>query len=100
MSDTPVFVVVEMTAVRDAEKLKTYQAGARAQLLERGGTVVARGSFPIEGEPPFGPLLVQKWPSEHAFREWQESEAYRPLKALRREAVSMRITVVPLVQAL
>ena len=99
MSDAAVLVVVEMTAVRDPEQLKTYQSGARVQLGARGGVVVARGISPVEGSPPFGALLVQQWPSERAFREWQQSEEYRPLKALRERCVDMRIAVVPLVES-
>ena len=94
MNEGEVLVVVEMTSVLDAEKLKAYQAQARAQLFERGGVVVGRGTSPVEGDPAFGTLLIQRWPSERAFRDWQESEAYRPLKALRHQCVEMRIAVV------
>lgn len=99
MSDVAVYVVVEIVAVRDAEQLKAYQTRARAQLLERGGVVVARGTSPVEGTPPFGTLLIQKWQSERAFRDWQESADYLPLKAMREHCVDMRIAVVPLVQS-
>jgi uncharacterized protein (DUF1330 family) len=100
MTDPAVLIVVEITAVRDADQLKTYQTAARAQLAERGGVVVARGTSPVEGSPPLGMLLIQKWPSEQAFRDWQESDAYRPLKSLRQQCVDMRIAVVPVVQPL
>jgi uncharacterized protein (DUF1330 family) len=100
MTEAAVLIVVEMTAVRDADQLKAYQTAARAQIAERGGIVVARGTSPVEGSPPPGTLLIQKWPSEQAFRDWQDSEAYKPLKALRLQCVDMRIAVVQLVQPL
>ena len=100
MTEAAVLIVVEITAVRDADQLKAYQIGARAQLAEHGGIVVARGTSPVEGSPPLGMLLIQKWPSEQAFRDWQDSEAYKPLKSLRQQCVDMRIAVVPLVQPL
>lgn len=91
----PVFVLVEVTAVRDPETYKAYQLGARAQIGPRGGVVLARGGQAREGTPPFGPVLLQRWPSRRAFVEWQESEDYRPLKAMRLGAVDLRITIVP-----
>jgi ferredoxin len=32
--------------------------------------VVARGGSPVEGEPDFAPLVIQRWPSEAAFRDY------------------------------
>lgn len=97
MNEGAVLVVFEITAILNAELFKLYQVQARAQSTERGGSVLGRGSLPVEGNPPFGTLLVQKWPSERAFREWQDSEAYRPLKDLRRQSAEVRIAVVPAV---
>jgi uncharacterized protein (DUF1330 family) len=94
MSD--VLVIVEIGAVRDQAALKSYQLGAREQIGRHGGTVLARGGSPFEGSPPFGPVLVQKWPSEQAFRAWQESAEYQPLRELRRACADLRIAVVPL----
>ena len=97
MDDSPVLVVFEITKVLNADTLKQYQLQARAQASERGATTLGRGTSPVKGDPPFGMLLVQKWPTERAFREWQDSEAYRPLKALRDQSVDIRIAVVPTV---
>jgi uncharacterized protein (DUF1330 family) len=99
MTDEAVLVVAEIRSVRDPEELKTYQAGARTQIAKFGGKVVARGGRNTEAEA-FGMLLVQAWPSERAFLDWQESEEYRPLRDLRRRCADMRIAIVPLVQSL
>jgi uncharacterized protein (DUF1330 family) len=95
MSNEEVFVVVEIVEVLDEELLKTYQAGARAQVAGFGGTVVGRGVRTFEGEPEFAMLMIQKWPDEASFRNWQASDAYRPLLEKRNQAVRMRIGIVP-----
>ena len=100
MTEEAVLVVVEIRSVRDPDELKTYQAGARTQIAKYGGKVVARGAGRNTEAEPFGVLLVQAWPSERAFLDWQESEEYRPLRDLRRRCADMRIAIVPLVQAL
>ncbi len=94
---TSVFVVVEIFEVRDAKALREYQAGARAQLAAFGGVVIGRGGEAFDGVPPFGPLLIQRWPSADAFKTWQASDDYRPLLELRRRAANLRIAIIPAV---
>lgn len=96
MQSSEVLVVVEIRSVKDPEALKSYQLGARQQIAAYGASVIARGGTTLEGLPPFGPLMVQRWPSEKAFRAWQASDDYRPLRALRKSCVDLRIAVVPL----
>jgi uncharacterized protein (DUF1330 family) len=97
MSDGGVLVVVEVRSIGDADRFKKYQAGAREQIASYGGAVIARGGSPVEGDPPFGTLMIQKWPSQQAFMSWQESEQYRPLRDIRRSCADLRISVVPIV---
>lgn len=97
MANEEVLVVIEIRAVSDAEKLKAYQLGAREQIGPRGGTVIARGGSTLEGNPPSGLLMVQRWPSEASFRAWQDSEEYLPLREMRRTCAELRIVVVPMV---
>jgi uncharacterized protein (DUF1330 family) len=89
-----IYVVVEIQEVFDPDALAEYQAQARQQLLERGGVLVARGNCTFEGSPPVGQTLVQRWPSEAAFREWQESDDYRPLLERRKSCVRLRIAIL------
>lgn len=97
MSNNEVLVVVEIRLIHDAEAMKAYQTGARQQLAEYGASVIARGGATLEGTPAFGPLMVQRWPSEEAFRTWQGSDSYRPLRAIREACADLRIAVIPLV---
>ena len=94
MADS-ILVVVETIEISDKERFATYQGQARQQLLERGGSLLARGGTLFEGAPLSGPVLIQRWPSEDAFREWQDSEEYRPLRDIRNEVANLRITIVP-----
>jgi uncharacterized protein (DUF1330 family) len=95
MAEGEVLVVIEIREVRDPAAFNEYQQGARAQFGGFGGSVFARGGAMFEGEA-FGPLMIQLWPSEAAFRAWQESEAYQPLLAKRQQAADMRMSIVPL----
>ena len=95
MAGSEVFVIVEVQEVFDQQELTAYQAAARQQLLELGGVPIARGDAVFEGEPPARSLLIQKWPSEAAFRAWQESAAYRPLLERRKRAAKLRIAILP-----
>jgi uncharacterized protein (DUF1330 family) len=97
MSHGPVLVVVEIRQVFDSDRMRSYQEGARAQIAKFGGEVVARGGDPVEGAPPFGILMIQKWPSAEAFKKWQSSDEYRPLMERRRKAADLRIATVPIV---
>lgn len=96
----PVLVVVEVCAVRDPDGLKAYQREARHQVDIRGGKVIAFGSTPIEGDPPFETVMVQQWPSEDAFLGWQTSAEYRPLLELRKSCADIRISIVRMVAPL
>lgn len=90
-----VLVVIETLRVSDREQFTAYQQQARQQVIDRGATLVARGAEAVEGPAPSGPLLIQRWQSAQAFRDWQESEEYRPLLELRRGAAEVRLTIVP-----
>ena len=96
MQETPVLVVIELVSVEDAAGLRSYIERAAALIGPLGGVMVGRGGVPVEGEPGFGPLVLQRWPSEAAFRAWLASEAYQPLQEIRRASATMRVAVVPI----
>lgn len=96
MAEGEVLVIIETQEIIDETALKSYQAQAREQILERGGQLLGRGGSLFEGSPLLtGAVVVQRWPSEAAFREWQASEPYQPLLELRRRAARLRLTLVP-----
>lgn len=96
MAQGEVLIIVEVQEIFDEEAFNAYRTQARQQLLERGGELLGRGGELFEGSPPLtGSVLVQRWPSEGAFREWQASDDYRPLLQLRKEAARLRLVLVP-----
>jgi uncharacterized protein (DUF1330 family) len=97
MSEGAVLVVVEILKLHDADEMKKYQEGARPQIGKYGGVVIARGGNAVEGTPPFGVMMIQKWPSAGAFVAWQSSEEYRPLMERRKLCADLRIAIVPMI---
>ena len=90
-----VLVVVEVLGITDQEQFAAYQSQARVQLRERGGVLLGRGGAIYEG-PALGlSAMVQRWPSEQAFRDWQDSDEYRPLLEIRRRVADIRLILIP-----
>ncbi len=96
MQEAAVFVVIEVVSVKDPEGLKTYVQRASQLIGPLGGELVAQGGLPIDGEPSFAPLALQRWSSEAAFRAWLESDAYQPLNEIRLASATMRVAIVPI----
>ena len=96
MQETPVFVIIEVVSVQDPAGLKNYVQRASELIGPLGGELVAQGGIPIDREPGFAPLVIQRWPSEAAFRAWLGSEAYQPLNKVRLASATMRVAIVPI----
>ena len=96
MQKYPVFVVVEVVSVEDAEGLRTYSKRASELIGPLGGEVLGQGGTPVDGEAGFAPLVIQRWRSESAFRAWLQSEAYQPLNKIRHASATMRVAIVPI----
>jgi uncharacterized protein (DUF1330 family) len=99
MADEAVFVVVEVLSVEDPAGFQRYVQQASALIGARGGEVVGQGNKPVDDEPGFGPLVIQRWRSESALRAWFESDEYQPLNTLRKASAKMRVTIVPTLAA-
>ena len=96
MQEPAVFIIIEVVSVQDPAQLKTYQERASELIGPLGGVLVGKGGTPVNGEPGFAPLAIQRWPSEAAFRAWLDSEAYQPLKKIRLASATMRVAIVPI----
>jgi uncharacterized protein (DUF1330 family) len=97
MKENAVFVVVEVTSVKNAEGLQTYVRRATELIGPLGGSVVAQGAIPIDDEAGFSPLVIQRWSSEGAFRAWLDSEACQALREIRLASATMRAAIVPII---
>lgn len=100
MQETAIFVVIEVVSVEDRAGFQTYIQRASELIGSVGGKLVAQGGIPIDGEPSFAPLVIQRWPSEAALRAWLDSEAYQPLNEIRRASATMKVAILPITAGL
>jgi uncharacterized protein (DUF1330 family) len=96
MQDNAVLVVVEVVSVEEPAGLSAYAERASKLIGPLGGVILGRGCVPVDGEAGFAPLVIERWPSEGAFRAWLDSEAYQPLRKIRLASATMRVAVVPI----
>jgi uncharacterized protein (DUF1330 family) len=96
MKENAVFVVIEVVSVEDPEGLRTYAKRASELIGPLGGVVVAQGGIPVDEEPGFSTLVIQRWPSEGACRAWLDSDAYQAIRELRLASATMRAAIVPI----
>lgn len=91
----PAFLVADVT-VRDPAAMSRYAQGHAAALRAAGGEFLASGGHfeVIEGGWEPRRLVLQRWPSVSAYRDWYESAAYRPWRDLRWSASSTDMALV------
>lgn len=91
-----VFVVAERVGVLDAEKLQRYLDSVSPTIEHYGGRyhVVSESVELLEGEWHPSALVIFEFPSREQALDWWNSEAYAPLKALRREAAVYNMVLV------
>lgn len=89
-------IVIEVVAVKDGPGMGRYVAAAEAQMRSRGARPIGKGFEVIEGDPQGVMRTVLHWPSVQAYRDWQESEEYRELHALRLASAQLNIIGIPL----
>ncbi len=92
----PAYCLVDVRQVHDPEKMEEYKARAPETVEAHGGRYLAVGGATevMEGEwAPSLPVLIE-FPTLEAMRLWYDSEAYRPLKRLRREAAECDMVFV------
>lgn len=92
------YLIAELTGIRDAEALRRYAMDVQPLMARHGGRILAmssRGEETIEGEPAGEARIhaIHVWDSRSGFDTFWSSAEYQPLKALRRSACETRITV-------
>jgi uncharacterized protein (DUF1330 family) len=80
--------------VRDRDIFVEYARAALPLVERHGGELlgVSLGTLEVvEGDwhPPI--LIIHRWPSKAAFRNFYESEEYEPLRSLRHEATESKL---------
>ena len=87
MTDTPVYMVVNLSEITDAAAYRTYEKGFFPLLKKHGGEFV---TFDDQHEtfegvaPPTGRMIIFKFPSEAAAKAWYADPEYQALSEHRR----------------
>lgn len=84
----PAYCMFDVREIVDSEKMEAYRRRVSPTVERHGGRYVAIGGpFDVveEGWSPVFPVVIE-FPDLEAARRWYDSEDYRELKALRREA--------------
>ncbi len=85
----PAYILFDNLEVRDADKLARYKELAAPIVARHGGRYVVLGgpAQVLEGsQGPTFPVMIE-FDNAGAARRWYDSDDYRPLRAMRLEAV-------------
>jgi uncharacterized protein (DUF1330 family) len=91
MTDTPVYMVVNLK-VTDAATYRKYEKGFFPILKKYGGEFVTYDDNPVhlEGSSPReGRMIIFKFPSEQAARNWYADVDYQAISEFRRAGTHM-----------
>ena len=82
--------------VTDRTKFMQYAKGVQVTVNPFGGKYLCKWGVPeaLEGEWDPRRIVIIEFPTSTQAKKWLDSEDYRPLKALRREASTARIALV------
>ncbi len=92
MSDVAVYMIANLV-VHDADEYRKYEQGFFPILKRFGGEFITfddnnetlEGSDPIEGR-----VIIFKFPSEQAARDWYADEDYQALSEFRRAGTTLK----------
>jgi len=92
----PAYVIAAVSEAWDQDKLIRYREGNTKAVTEHGGRFVARGGSQELLEGDWDPLriVIIEFPDMDAARAWYHSDAYAPLRELRRSASVTNIVLV------
>lgn len=91
MSDTPVYMVVNL-AITQVDSYRTYEKGFFGMLKKYGGEFITYDDKPVtlEGDTPReGRMIIFKFPSEQAAKDWYADEDYQALSEHRRAGTKL-----------
>ena len=92
----PAYVIASVTEARDQEALAEYRRRNTDVVADHGGRFIVRGGAHETLEGDWNPvrLVVIEFADADAARRWYESDAYAPLRELRRGASDTEIVLV------
>jgi uncharacterized protein (DUF1330 family) len=82
--------------VYDKEKFKAYAKRVQSTVKKFGGQYLCKWGNPeiLEGEWNTNRIVIVQFETADKAKEWWDSDEYRPLKSLRREASNTRVMLV------
>lgn len=92
MSEIPVYAVVNLH-VTDAETYRKYEKGFFPILKKYAGEFVTYDDNPVNLEgvtPRSGRMIIFKFPSEQAARDWYADADYQAISEFRRAGTQMQ----------
>ncbi len=92
MSEAPAFMIANFT-IQDAETYRKYEKGFFPILKKHGGEFFTYDdkSETLEGpDGPPGRLVIFKFPSEQAAKNWFDDPEYQAISEFRRAGTTMR----------
>jgi len=96
MSDLPVHVIANLV-IHDADRYREYEKGFFPILKRHGGKFITYDDkiATLEGEaPPPGRLVILRFPSEEAAREWYDDPDYQTLSEHRRAGTKLQFLTI------
>lgn len=92
----PAYVIAAVNDAWDQDKLAEYRERNTDVVAAHGGRFVARGGAQVLLEGDWEPkrIVIIEFPDMDAARRWYESDAYAPLRELRRSASETDIVIV------
>jgi uncharacterized protein (DUF1330 family) len=87
-------LMIARITVKDPGKLQEYLEKTQKLAAQYGAELQYRGKAARElsGSDKHAMLIIVKFPSIEKLNEWHDSDAYQPLKALRKEGADMQMT--------
>ena len=94
METQTVYALLDVT-VKDRKRFLEYVERHKASFHQYGGKLLFRSNEieVIEGNWAPKLFVVHEWPSERAFRQWDESAEYAPWKKLRQESMDVNMVL-------
>ncbi len=92
----PAYVIANVTKAWDKDALAEYRRRNTETVAAHGGRFLVRGGEQetLEGDWTGLRIVVIEFPDKDAARAWFDSEAYAPLKEIRRGASDTDIVLV------
>jgi uncharacterized protein (DUF1330 family) len=90
------FLIVEIDGVRDEATYALYREEVSANLAAAGGEYLVRGGEVevLEGNWRPGRVVVVRFDSMQAARDWWNSPAYAELKSMRQRSTNTKMLIV------